>query len=112
MTDDVVLLKQKAPFLMQNIALTHKGRGFGALCASASHQQFPFGTTEVFALVQCSVISLGLRLTQVHHHLHSRSASVGFLLELNHKNGNSLHQLDSKCRTNWDTEKEGSRYAS
>lgn len=53
--------------------------------------------------VQCCVISLGLLLTQMHH-LHSRSASVGFSLVLDSENGHGLHHLDSKCRTNWDTE--------
>ena len=78
--------------------------------ASVSQCQFPLGS-EVFVLVRCSVISLGLLLTQVLHR-QSRSASTGFLLELDDEHGNGLHSLDSKCRTNWAAEKEDRKYAS
>lgn len=70
----------------------------------------PFRMPGVSALVQCSVVLFGLLLIHMHS-LHSRSASVGFLLVPDKVVINSSSHPDSKCSINWVTEKEDRKYA-
>lgn len=97
----------KAPFVIQNTALTHKGQGFWIWHASTAMAWLRLPTSNLLLELQKSLfwISFGLLLTQMHH-LHSRSASVGFSLAPNNSSDNSLPHLDSKYRTSQDAGKE------